>query len=380
MRISFFRKSGRSSGFTLIELLVVIAIIGVLVGLLLPAVQQAREAARRSSCTNKLKQMQLAMLNYESTNKKFPAQGSSQEIRKISNDPATSRRWGFIPFLLPYTEQLPLHTAMITLIETDAKARPYSGNAAHRGVTRTELTEILCPSDPNSGITSVAQLGHTNYRICRGDKRAESTESRSRGVGKTGYTRVDGKNGINISSISDLTLLRPRSVKMKDITDGTSNTISLGEARIGAGSGDSRQGGYGIDASAQGGNAKPSVCQALIQADGKYKDSNTKPSQAPGVRWGDSEEGFTSFFTFAAPNYPRCGSGNENWACIPPSSYHPGGAVMAHVDGSVKFYNDNIDAGDPTAAGTNAGWTGQSERGVFGALGSISGGEVNLAD
>jgi prepilin-type processing-associated H-X9-DG protein len=72
--------------------------------------------------------------------------------------------------------------------------------------------------------------------------------------------------------------------------------------------------------------------------------------------------------------------GNENWACIPPSSYHPGGAVMAHVDGSVKFYNDNIDAGDPTAAGTNAGWTGQSERGVFGALGSISGGEVNLAD
>ena len=380
MRISFFRKSGRSSGFTLIELLVVIAIIGVLVGLLLPAVQQAREAARRSSCTNKLKQMQLAMLNYESTNKKFPAQGSSQEIRKISNDPATSRRWGFIPFLLPYTEQLPLHTAMITLIETDAKARPYSGNAAHRGVTRTELTEILCPSDPNSGITSVAQLGHTNYRICRGDKRAESTESRSRGVGKTGYTRVDGKNGINISSISDLTLLRPRSVKMKDITDGTSNTISLGEARIGAGSGDSRQGGYGIDASAQGGNAKPSVCQALIGADGKYSSSNTKSSQAPGVRWGDSEEGFTSFFTFAAPNYPRCGSGNENWACIPPSSYHPGGAVMAHVDGSVKFYNDNIDAGDPTAAGTNAGWTGQSERGVFGALGSISGGEVNLAD
>ena len=382
MRFSLFRKTDQSNGFTLIELLVVIAIIGVLVGLLLPAVQQAREAARRSSCTNKLKQMQLAMLNYESTNKKFPAQGCSQEIRKISNDPATSRRWGFIPFLLPYTEQMPLHTAMITLIETHAKARPYTGNKAdgHGAVTRTELTEILCPSDPNSGITSVAPLGHTNYRICRGDKRAEAIESRSRGVGKTGYTRVDGKNGINVASISDLTLLIPRSVKMKDITDGTSNTISLGEARIGAGSGDSRQGGYGIVASAKGGNAKPSVCQALIGADGKYSSSNTKSSQAPGVRWGDSEEGYTSFFTFAAPNYPRCGLGNENWACIPPSSYHPGGAVMAHVDGSVKFYNDNIDAGDPTAAGTNAGWTGQSERGVFGALGSISGGEVNLAD
>ena len=381
MRTSFFRKSGRSSGFTLIELLVVIAIIGVLVGLLLPAVQQAREAARRSSCTNKLKQMQLAMLNYESTNKKFPAQGSSQEIRKISNDPATSRRWGFIPFLLPYTEQLSLHTAMITLIETAAKARPYSGDNAHRGVTRTELTEILCPSDPNSGRTSggVSNLARTNYRICRGDKRAEAIESRSRGVGKTGYTRVDGGNGINIASISDLSKLIPRSVRMKDITDGTSNTISLGEARIGVGSGDSRQGGYGISASAKGGNAAPSVCQALIGSDGKYSSSNTNSSQAPGMRWGDSDEAFTSFFTFAAPNYPRCGSGNENWACIPPSSYHPGGAVMAHVDGSVKFYNDNIDAG-PTGAGTNAGWTGQSERGVFGALGSIDGGEVNLAD
>ena len=147
MRTSFFRKSGRSSGFTLIELLVVIAIIGVLVGLLLPAVQQAREAARRSSCTNKLKQMQLAMLNYESTNKKFPAQSSSQEFRAISNDPATSRRWGFIPFLLPYMEQLPLHTTMINLISTHNKAVPYSGNKAngHGAVTRTELTEVLCP-------------------------------------------------------------------------------------------------------------------------------------------------------------------------------------------------------------------------------------------
>ncbi len=375
-------EPNRSRGFTLIELLVVIAIIGVLVGLLLPAVQQAREAARRSSCTNKLKQMQLAMLNYESTNQKFPAQGCSPEIRQIHPNAKTSRRWGFIPSLLPYLEQLPLHTALITLIETNGNAKPWSQDTAHRGVTRTELTEILCPSDPNTSRTSGPSQtpGRTSYRICRGDKRLEANEARKRGVGVTGYKRKVGLGGIGNAQIEDLTLIVPQSVKMKDITDGTSNTISLGEARISIKSGDSRGGGYGIGAGSNGGNAAPSVCAALVGTDGKYTSYTTNGSQAPGVRWADSEEGFTSFFTFAAPNYPRCGTGNENWACLPPSSYHPGGAVMAHVDGSVKFYNDNINAGDPTARGKNKGWTGQSERGVFGALGSINGGEVNLAD
>ena len=382
MRVSPFRKTDQSNGFTLIELLVVIAIIGVLVGLLLPAVQQAREAARRSSCTNKLKQMQLAMLNYESTNKKFPPQACSQEMRKIHPVATSSRRWGFIPFLLPYLEQLPLHTDLITLVETNSNARPWVQNPAHRGVTRAELTEILCPSDPNTSRTSGPSQtpGRTSYRICRGDKRLETNESRIRGVGATGYARVDGKVNINNASINDLTKLKPQSVKMKDITDGTSNTISLGEARISIADGNSRGGGYGIGAGSNGGNAAPSVCAALVGPDGKYTSYTTNANQAPGIRWADSEEGFTSFFTFAAPNYPRCGIGNENWACLPPSSYHPGGAVMAHVDGSVKFYNDNINAGDPTVRGKNAGWTGISERRVFGALGSISGGEVNLAD
>ena len=144
--MSVLQSQKRSNGFTLIELLVVIAIIGVLVGLLLPAVQQAREAARRSSCTNKLKQMQLAMLNYESTNKKFPAQGCAPEFRAIHPNPqVVPARWGFIPFLLPYLEQMPLHTAMITLIETNSNARPWRQNAAHRGVTQDRTYRNTLP-------------------------------------------------------------------------------------------------------------------------------------------------------------------------------------------------------------------------------------------
>ena len=116
-------EKNRSSGFTLIELLVVIAIIGVLVGLLLPAVQQAREAARRSSCTNKLKQMQLAMLNYESTNQEFPPQGFAPEFRKIHPNANTSARWGFIPLILPFLEQQQLHDDMVTLIKHKCKCQ-----------------------------------------------------------------------------------------------------------------------------------------------------------------------------------------------------------------------------------------------------------------
>jgi hypothetical protein len=133
-----------------------------------------------------------------------------------------------------------------------------------------------------------------------------------------------------------------------------------------------------------GGKAGPATCEALIGADGKYSPGEVGgPSNQPGTRWTDSEEGFTSFFTHAAPNSARCAVAQENWQNNPASSYHPGGAVMTHVDGSVKFYNDNIDAGDPTHSQTGwsnaTGYSGASQRGVLGALGSMNGGEVASA-
>ena len=383
MFISQCKKTGQR-GFTLIELLVVIAIIGVLVGLLLPAVQQAREAARRSACTNKLKQIGLAALNYESANKRLPSALRTQEIYAIHGQNNGSNRWGFVVTLLPYMEQLTVHQNLIQKITSDANMRPWKGGNGQRlnGVDTIdiELSELLCPSDFNGSRTSAGAntRGRTNYRINRGDMRAESwtawASAPPRGPGAAGWT------GWNAT-------VQMQNIQFKDITDGTSNTIMFGEARIGDMSGDSRAGGYGIAAGMGGGKAGYGTCEALVGADGKFtapdNGSTGNMSNAPGCRWADSEEGFTQFFTHAPPNSARCSVNQENWQGNPASSYHAGGAVMTHVDGSVKFYNDNIDAGDPTHAQTgwtNAnGYSGASQRGLIGALGSMNGGEVASA-
>ena len=379
MSISQCKKTSRS-GFTLIELLVVIAIIGVLVGLLLPAVQQAREAARRSACVNKLKQMGLAVLNYESTTKKLPAAFRTQETFALQGLPTKTgnnqnHRWGFIPLLLPYLEQLSLHQNLMDDIASNG-ASPWRAQARF-----TELTELLCPSELNGSRVSGAgqSFGRTSYRINRGDMRLHNDwryPEFPRGPGAAGWT------GWN-------TTKKDQNITFKDITDGTSNTIMLGEVRIGDDSGDSRLGGWGLETGMGKVDARPADCEALIGAGGKYSATvtNNSPNQQPGTRWADGHMGFTQFFTLAAPNKPRCASNHEFWQINNASSYHPGGAVMSHVDGSVKFYSDNIDDGD-SAVGQikstnpqigwhqNTGYRGPSQRGVIGALGSMNGGEV----
>ena len=384
MSISQSKKTSRS-GFTLIELLVVIAIIGVLVGLLLPAVQQAREAARRSACTNKLKQLGLAVLNYESTNKKLPAAFRSIETYRIVNSKfgggvwnKNNHRWSFVFHLLPYIEQMPLHQKLSEEMVTGGGRKPFDNT----DTINTELTELLCPSEINgSRFSGVGETrGRTSYRINRGDIRGDNGwvfPEKPRGPGAAGWTKTDPEG-------------RQQTVKLKDITDGTSNTIMLGEVRIGDNSGDSRAGGWGLAASMRKVDAKPADCEALVGPDGKYSATvtNPAPNQNPGTRWADGEEGYTQFYTLAAPNKPRCASAAENWQINTASSYHQGGAVLTMVDGSVWFCSDSIDDGDSSVAQVksqdpsvgwhqnNPGYSGPSQRGLIGSLGSMAGGEV----
>ena len=142
-------------GFTLVELLVVIAIIGTLVGLLLPAVQQAREAARRSACTNNAKQLGLACLNYESTRKRLPAANDRSAVG--------TEGWSWIVHILPFVEEVNLYNNLSTA--TGRFSADYTANAAGN----TALPQLICPSStlttPNTSNTSGKQ-GLTNYKAC----------------------------------------------------------------------------------------------------------------------------------------------------------------------------------------------------------------------
>ena len=172
----------RSSGFTLIELLVVIAIIGVLVALLLPAVQQAREAARRVQCRNGLKQLGLALHNYHDAFNCFPyGRGGTGHPDGLTSDPLTNnytRASGFI-LLLPYLDQGPLWNT-ITSTQTYGSITFQPGGPRPIGATTTSpafeyppfmatIPALICPS--SDAITTNKYGGQTNFAFCWGDNK-----------------------------------------------------------------------------------------------------------------------------------------------------------------------------------------------------------------
>lgn len=236
--------------FTLVELLVVIAIIGILVGLLLPAVQAAREAARRMQCSNNVKQMGLAFHNYEIATKSFPINFAKRNQAPYGNDGPgianSGRSW--MQMILPYIEQSNLYNRIdfssgLTAIGST------TGLAQNRVVAATVVPTFLCPSDDSndggllnnrSDVNNPDALGKwavTSYKACAGSNWNAGSlwswvNSGATGVGGKNAGQSDGLNfGNGVICSNQGNANSP--TKIRDITDGTSNTFIVGEAMPG---------------------------------------------------------------------------------------------------------------------------------------------------
>lgn len=340
-------KVRQRSGFTLVELLVVIAIIGILVAMLLPAVQAAREAARRSSCSNSLKQLGLALHNYHDVYKAFPIRQGGTNTGTINNNNRLSGLVGMLPFI----EQAPLYDQIRGGDANNPSQGPQpwvTTNWPHWGV---KLEALDCPSDPGRTTDAIAD---TNYVFCVGDT-----------IGQI--------NGQNFNQSRGMFMVR-ESTRFADIVDGTSNTIAMSEC--GTFQGQSVRGGVATSPAFAVGNA-PSTCLNTRDPNNKNQYLATAGVQQwRGSRWPDGATTFNGFQTILPPNSPSCsGTSDTSAGIFSAGSYHPGGAQAVLADGSVRFFAETIDAGN-LGVTTDPGVTGGlSPFGVWGALGTRAAGE-----
>ena len=384
------RDSGRANattglqkkGFTLIELLVVIAIIGVLVGLLLPAVQQAREAARRSSCTSQVKQLALACHTYADSQKAFPAGQGGTYTKWVAPGISHGGRLSWIASVMPFMEQ----QSIADVIAANPNRSVWWNGFKYGRAGIGNPTFLRCPSDTQPTVNA-GQYAPTNYLGCYGDstKNLRQRYFMNQPAGQRWKEAYRGAFGNATYPLNSETTPKANAVKwgaeFQEFTDGLSNTAMISEGCVGNG----RQ---NISATNEdyrtaeaigvaGVRNNPSACLAV--RDGQKFAAGTTLHSIKGGNYADGYISRTGFNTVLPPNSPSCGvvqnPVNWNHGVLSASSYHPGGVVLAMADGGTRFVNDNIDAGNSSA---NIGSTSknQSPYGVWGAMGSKAGGEV----
>ncbi|MDR1270344.1 MAG: DUF1559 domain-containing protein [Planctomycetaceae bacterium] len=365
--------------------MVVIAIIGVLIALLLPAVQAAREAARRMQCTNHLKQIGIAIHNHHDVKDKLPAHGWPEDWTKPYSHPDVNngeRMHGTDVFsvhcsLLTFLEQNSLHSELTSALSYAASAADDAGTYTPMPWGRTYhdssdqevispfarvVTTFLCPSDDNAQTKPESTLARTNYIAnVFGDTHAPHD--------------WEGR-GVFIHDRLNRTIRGPRNFSA--ITDGLSNTIFFSEGCVSVSGNDSRiRSAIVMDGTFNTDTVVPSDCSAYRGMNGILDISSSGSLWSnKGYRWADSRHGYTTFNTILAPNAPSCGD-SENFTINTASSYHTGGVNVCLGDGAVRFVSETIDCGTQTSCLGPSGHTGYcrhlsdpSTFGVWGALGT----------
>jgi len=372
-------SGGRTQGFTLIELLVVIAIIAVLIALLLPAVQSAREAARRAQCTNNMKQIGLALANYESSTGAYAMGYAQRAYWDPTNKCGTAGdsgwgNWSVHAQILPYLEQGPVYQGLNFMIGSDDNVDSFT-NAT---VRKTRVASFLCPSSPLPvgsfycgatvpGLNAPAPYPGNNYFASVGPCSTPWFSAKPPGI-------------FAIMGPSDSS-----SIGVRDILDGTSNTIAFGEWKMG--DFDSNKlsvqdainimqytTGFGDWANAGGDAQMPSggmtnftkflqTCAGAYTGSIGHGGTNWEYNKSTlGREWCTAQFAHTLGNTLLAPNppYPNCNM--EPWGgdfdapgLYSMSSYHPGGANAAFADGSVRFIKSSTGLPVIWAIGSKAG-------------------------
>jgi len=317
-------------GFTLIEFLVVIAIIALLIALILPAIQAAREAARRLQCTNNLKQIGLALANYESAHRVYPFGVGG------GGPPGYVPRWSPQSQLLPFLEQAALFNGLnFSGVPWGHSSRYSPLNLTALG---THLAGYLCPSDSDS-IDDPYHLGHNSYRASAGTQPYNLLSLWPGGSGR-----------------NDGAFWYQSALSLGQFRDGTSMTAAFSERCLGTPGRPDPLADYYLTA--------PSLA-ACAEASPATAPRQTNPVQWSGGRWGDGNVFYARYHHISPPGRPSCDFGSDDYkgqAVVTASSRHPGGVNLLTADGSVRFVEATVN-GD-----------------IWKALGTVASGEIVGAD
>ena len=342
-------QSGKK-GFTLIELLVVIAIIGILIALLLPAVQAAREAARRMSCSNNLKQIGLALHNFHDSHSAFPVGSPSKTCPGYEDIGPWQYRWGPLAMLAPYMEQFNVYEALnldVPLYGHSGAPQKGPGYGVHPSnvvPVSQEIPFFYCPSDRQEKVVppdAEAEWAASNYMACWGRSAPTAT-------------------GTAISDDADGLFNSRAAVRLADVTDGTSNTAAFSESLL-----------PDVNMSSSGGIVLTEQNKDLVIVGDRSGGSPTltvewcsrfgepvasRPSRT--TRWVDGFILYTAYYHWWGPNssIPDCAKWSplrSLWQMA--RSRHPGGVNVGLADGSVHFVNDTVDLQTWRALGSRNG-------------------------